>query len=461
MNITVKNIGPLREASFEIGDLTIFCGDNNTGKTYATYALYGFLEYWNERVLFTIERKVIDDLLDNGAVEIPLSDFLSIAPHMLADSCKDYSKNIAEVFASSEKNFTQSHFSIEIDPAAIIPVASYHKTIGAVKQELFSIKKDKDSDTVTVTLLTDSGKMKIHPKNLQYTIGRAFVEIIFGTVIPNPFIASAERTGAAIFRKELNFSRNRLLEQLGAEKDTNPFGLLKKISLDYPLPVKSNVEFTRSLEELSKQDSFLVQEHPDILGQFRDIIGGEYSVNQNDELFYIPSLSSKIKLRMDESSSAVRALLDVGFYLNHVARKGDLLMIDEPELNLHPSNQRKIARLFTQLANIGIKVFITTHSDYIIKEINTLIMLNQKTTHSNAVANEFCYLEREFISSDKLRVYIAEKAQICPDGQKRRGQYQTLTEADIDPIEGIEARSFDETINDMNRIQDALIWGEE
>ena len=51
-------------------------------------------------------------------------------------------------------------------------------------------------------------------------------------------------------------------------------------------------------------------------------------------------------------------------------------MVDEPELNLHPANQRRIARLFACLVNLGVKVFITTHSDYIVKELNTLIMLN-------------------------------------------------------------------------------------
>ena len=56
-------------------------------------------------------------------------------------------------------------------------------------------------------------------------------------------------------------------------------------------------------------------------------------------------------------------------------------MIDEPELNLHPDNQRRIARLLARLVNLGIKVFITTHSSYIIKELNTLIMLNRDEPH--------------------------------------------------------------------------------
>ncbi len=82
-------------------------------------------------------------------------------------------------------------------------------------------------------------------------MGEALKEIVFGRLFPRPFIASAERTGAAIFRKELNFARNRLLEQMSSmEKDINPFELLNKVYSDYALPVKKNVDF----EGLKKND---------------------------------------------------------------------------------------------------------------------------------------------------------------------------------------------------------------
>ena len=162
---------------------------------------------------------------------------------------------------------------------------------------------------------------------------------------------------------------------------------------------------------------------------------------------------------MDESSSAVRSLLDIGFYLRHVASPGDLLMVDEPELNLHPENQRRVARLFARLVNIGIKVFITTHSDYIIKELNTLIMLNQGGERLKTIAEQELYEEVELLAPEKVRVYIAQEALIKLDGAKRRTRCQTLVQADIDSKLGIEAKSFDKTIEDMNRIQEEIVWG--
>ena len=53
MKIKLQNLGILKTAEFELGDLTIICGKNNTGKTYAVYTLYGFLRLW--RNIISIE----------------------------------------------------------------------------------------------------------------------------------------------------------------------------------------------------------------------------------------------------------------------------------------------------------------------------------------------------------------------------------------------------------------------
>ena len=43
MRFGIKNLGPIKDANIEIGDLTIICGKNNCGKTYLTYSIYIFL----------------------------------------------------------------------------------------------------------------------------------------------------------------------------------------------------------------------------------------------------------------------------------------------------------------------------------------------------------------------------------------------------------------------------------
>jgi hypothetical protein len=289
-------------------------------------------------------------------------------------------------------------------------------------------------------------------------IGVALKEIVFGSIFPRPFIASAERTGAAIFRKDLNFARNKLFESMSkVDKDVDSLDIFFQLKSDYSMPVRANVDFTRQLESLAKEESFIAKDYPEVLSQFESIIGGEYLVTKNDELYYVPK-GKRARLTMDESSSSVRSLLDIGFYIRHVASKSDILIIDEPELNLHPSNQRSIARLIAQLVNLGVKVFITTHSDYIIRELNTMIMLSCDDDRIRSIATLENYSVLELLDPSKVKVFIAEKCLVKLNGMARKTKINTLVKARVDYRTGIEARCFDDSINEINRIQDEIVW---
>ena len=462
MKVKIKNLGILKQAEFSLGDLTIICGGNNTGKTYATYALFGFLDNWRRLLTgprFGLKEK-IDQLLSDGVISLDLQEYVQQCESILTTGCQRYVQQIPEVFAANEERFKNVDFQIELNFDNIQFQNKYERKISTATWEIISISKRENEPYLSITLLTEKEKINLPVHFLEDIISDSIQDIIFSQFFPRPFIASAERTGAAIFRKELNFARNRLLEEISKNSNFNPRELLFNVSQDYALPVKKNVDFTRQIETIVKKTSFIAENHPSILEDFADIIGGQYMITSNDELYYIPK-GKKLRLSMDESSSAVRSLLDIGFYLRHEARIGDLLIVDEPELNLHPENQRRIAKLFARLINIGIKVFITTHSDYIIKEINTLIMLNHNKPHLKQIAAEEGYRQEELLSANQVKVYIAEEALKMLKGQKRKTKFHTLNPAKIDHEMGIEARSFDTTIENMNRIQTAIIWGEE
>ncbi|MTJ06680.1 AAA family ATPase [Anabaena sp. UHCC 0204] len=463
MKIKVKNLGALREAEFTLGDLTIICGGNNTGKTYATYALFGFLYTWRRMLSIQINNDKIEKLLADGVIHLDIQEYVKKTEQIITKACHSYTQELPKIFAAPTDKFKQTEFniSLEIKNENINLASKFDLTMRAANAELFSITKSEENTELVVTLLVEKDKVKIPAEIIERIISDAIKDIIFDQFFPRPFIASAERTGAAIFRKELNFAKNRLLEEMGqADKNLDTMELLLKEYDDYALPIKTNVDFTRKLETIIKKNSFITDKYPDVLADFTDIIGGEYTVTRNDELYYVPK-GKRVKLSMDESSSAVRSLLDIGFYLRHEAQHGDLLMVDEPELNLHPENQRRVARLFARLVNLGIKVFITTHSDYIIKELNILIMLNHDKLHLKRIAEQEGYRTEELIAAEKIKVYIAEEADIKLEGNTRKTKCQTLTPADINPELGIEARSFDTTIETMNRIQEAIVWGEE
>ena len=455
LTVQLKNIGILKQAEFSLGDLTLICGENNTGKTYAACALYGFLKSRDDFVHFPISDDHIYSLLTEGLLRIDLAKYVNMADQVLTEACKLYTQQLDKIFAAPEDGFHNSKLSLQIG------TINFHNR--GVKGKwhtppFINYEKEMRGEELIVNLVMEREE-KIDPDSVKTRLRSIINNIIFFDSFPQPFICSAERTGAATFRTELSFARDRLLKEMSqVDKNMDMRELLFTGYQRYPSPIEDNVNFMRQLENVAKRKSFIAKEHPEILEDFTDIAGGTYAITSNDQLYYIPK-GTRSKLTMVESSSTARALLDLSFYLNCIAEKGDLLMVDEPELSLHPENQRRIARLFARLANIGVKVFVTTHSDYIVKELNTLIMLNHDTPHLKRVAEENGYQDSELINADQVKVYTAEEALMpLEEGQKRRRREHTLVPANIDPEFGIEVGSFDETIDAMNKIQRDIVW---
>lgn len=389
MDITLKNLGPISEANFTVGDLTVICGKNNTGKTYITYVTYGFLDYWDAGWPEVVFPTGFEGLK-------PLETY---AIRLLDAACKEYSRLwIPRIFHNNK--FMSSNFYLEDDI-----------------NETHDVKSK-------------------NPK-----------------VLPKAFIASAERTGAALFQREVDFTRSRLIDLL-KETTINPQQLLGRFTAEYPLPVKHNIDFIRDLPNIVSKQSDFSEEHPEIIAALIDITGGDYQVNNAGGINYSPANQPDLKLNLAQSSSTVRSLVDIIFYLRHVAKKGDLLMVDEPELNLHPENQRKIARFFAMLINAGIRVFITTHSDYIIKEFNALLLLNKEDERLQQIAKREGYQTNELLKPEQLNIYMT-----VPDTTVIDRKAYTLVPAKITAENGIELKTFDDTIEDMNRIQDEIVWG--
>jgi AAA ATPase domain len=447
MKIQVKNLGPLKEAEFEVADLTIICGGNNTGKTYATYALFGFLNTWREMVPIDIDPEVINKLMNNGTASINLIEYFEQQQTIIDEICRKYSDKLPTIFAASHEYFSKASFKAIVDLEGIddLKTLSIEEGIMISNYHSLSIIKKMNDLTLDVVLYSHDKSPNEPEVDPSYFISDSIKNILFSKIIQSAFISSVERTGISIFRKEIDVSRNILLENMSAASTpVQKLYLFNNGYENYPLPIQFGIKFNREMGWRFLRHSS--DKYKDILDDFADMINGEYKLN-NDKIYYSPINNPDVQLSMYESSSSVRSLLDLGFYLRHHMDRKSLLIIDEPELNLHPENQRKIARLLARLVNIGIKVFITTHSDYIIKELNTLIMLNHDKPHLKKIAEEEGYKPEELIAAERIKAYIAENS--------------TLVPANIDPEMGIEARSFDTTIEDMNRIQEAIVWGEE
>ena len=113
LKIELKNLGILKHAEFSLGDLTVICGKNNTGKTYTAYALYGFLNSWRNFIRFPVSDAQIHRLLTDGGIKIDLGEHVERANRVLTNACKRYTDQLDTVFAAREGQFRDSKFHIQ------------------------------------------------------------------------------------------------------------------------------------------------------------------------------------------------------------------------------------------------------------------------------------------------------------------------------------------------------------
>ena len=117
MKICLNNLGPIDKAEFSLGDFTVICGKNNTGKTYVTYVLYCFLDFWNNEYRLPIDKSIMDELFSNGSISLDLQKFITQANEILKRAAKEFSSPhiMARVFAADRERFEDTNISIELD----------------------------------------------------------------------------------------------------------------------------------------------------------------------------------------------------------------------------------------------------------------------------------------------------------------------------------------------------------
>ncbi len=424
MKFQFEKLGALdKQTEIELGDLTILCGANNTGKTYTTRAIYGFLKMWQSHIDFKIADAQIQSLFQNGVLKIELTALEKEIPQILDALSKEYTLSLPRLFNASEDFFSQTAFHALKNGYQPNYQKALHLSAGSATKDVLNIFKDKDSTILFVSLLVEDKNLIPHAFVVKKFLNKGLGQALLGDYFAKPFLITSERIGITLFHKVLN---------------TNEGDSFSR----YAHPLKDNIDFVRDIVDVhSKQKSALIKEHPEFASLLKDIVGGEYTVANNQIFFSFLKDTQIIQIPVNNGSATVASQVEINFYLNCLAKKGDILLFDEPEQYLHPANQRKMARLFVRLVKAGVKVFITTQSDYLIKELNHLILLGNEFEDKDEIMTKYQYTEKDVLDESLVKAYVAEK--------------QSLFPTVIDEM-GIEVDSFDHEINEMNRMYNEM-----
>ena len=443
----ISNLGPIREAEIALNDLTIIAGKNNSGKTYISYALYGFLEYTYDRAThFSAIKhfnnlkpeKIVDALVDKGIfhIQITRAELGEIKNKVTGKISKGLFDRVHDFFSTSQDYFKNTSILITDDAIE----STHAKIVGNKENQKEIISINYENDKLTFQL---QGIQKIEKHFLENLIGSVFLRFL----LPKKkiHIESAERFGISLFYREMDFAKNEMVEILqkmatNKKSKLSPFQFLDKVASRYAKPIQDNIDYIRDLEGLTRHKS----EFETLANFISEMMGKvKYQATATGiRLISKRKKDNKFNIPLHLASSSARGLVGLYFYFKHIAQKGDWLIIDEPESHFNPENQIQIARLLAMCVNKGIKVLVTTHSDYFIREINNLIMLNQNFDDKQGFLKDYReYNQTMCLSEEKVNGYI------CENG--------TLRECQKDKF-GIEMDNFDEVIIKSSKISRRL-----
>ena len=258
---------------------------------------------------------------------------------------------------------------------------------------------------------------------------------IFG--INNIYFFPAERSGAVLFYKQLFQSGNDILRKFELSRDVD---ILKDVS-NYPEPINEYMKFlNRDFENRNETEIY-----KNVFVNIEDIIDGEILV-RDDKILY--KNKKDFELEMGLVSSTVKTLVGFYLYIKYCAKEGDIIFIDEIELNLHPRNQLELIKLFNILTKYGIKFIVSTHSPLIMQEINNMILYEEKKKNSNIekVNIEYNVNQNYGIDKDDINVWFLN------DG--------TVNELKVDE-EGVETSTFNKVVAKMNNFYQDLYFLDE
>ncbi|WP_437752961.1 AAA family ATPase [Sorangium sp. So ce1389] len=404
MKITFSNLGTIKRTTLDLAPLTVIIGPNNSGKTYVAYATYGLFLGGEER---TFPRLINPRVATRGdALQIPIDkQFEGAVAHWIRARSELLDGRLETFFQdSSGKLFSKTRLRLDIEPAEVRAAVE-----GTVKRW---------SDPTQISLESGTVSIAIDDTRLPGTYWRAFMSHLMRELLPEPLLLPAERNAFIITYKMLANRRYKLLKD--AQREIFARRSVTKRQLDllreqgevrYPRPVEDFLDFLTDVE-LSAGP---LPRGKSPFHALADAI--EQKIQRGNRTRLKPTRLGGQEIKVDvkrglsidlyNASSSIKQLAPLLLYLRFRAAPNDFLIIDEPEMGLHPESQARLLEALAILVNLGVRVLVTTHSPYIMAHLNNLAHGDVEHPRRLEAQAPVLYLgdERAFLPMSKISAY--------------------------------------------------------
>jgi len=350
---------------------------------------------------------------------------------------------------SSQKIFNKTKFQLTISEAIITSAIT-----SAIKKISTEDKIKFDYEEGFLFLYLDPQVYGNYDDYDDFTINHArhFLGVIFRLINQNTFSYAlplpAERNVFINTYKMLANRRYKFLKDRDRMLFSDHRSIQRQLELSqaqgdihYPQPVEDFLDFLSDIELENKPDP-----DPDNKNEFQKLADQieEHIQNKNKTKFKKTKFGGReikvsvkrgLEIDLYNASSSIKQLAPILLYLRYRAKAGDFLVIDEPEMNLHPESQVKLLEALAILVNLGVRVLLTTHSPYLMAHLNNIVNGNHQDQDILEAQAQSLYLQdsQAFLKMEQVSAYEMKNNKLISLHDPDYGiRWDTLSDVSVD-----------------------------
>ena len=415
LELTVSNFGPIAEASIELRPMSVFVGPSNTGKSCMAaliYALHRFFNGYSANANYNSARgarslakkfgvtgmqEMFLNLETTPSIHLqePVAGLVRQSLNEVAPLGKILDGEMTRCFGTGRaqdlirySSGGRADFSLRGTTSTGTGRNDPFAYSVAVKQETElqasipgsmpeRIEAENIPPPVASWLFSPEGLMKDKTRDTTERVLTGFLKTLVSACIPS-IVGPVARPAHYLPADRAGVMHAHQVAVRGLIAGASRTGLGR----DAPMPILSGVlgDFMEQLVALADPSMREQDEDYDHLARNLEqtLLRGAVRVEQspvNYPAFVFQPDGWKRDLPLMNASSMVSELAPVVLYLRHVVQRGDLLIIEEPESHLHPAMQVEFTRQLAAAVQSGVRVIITTHSEWVLEELANLVRL--------------------------------------------------------------------------------------
>ena len=378
MKLSIKNIGKLKEADVEINGITVITGENDTGKSTVGKVLWSVFNSF-----FEIKKQIRTDKISSILEELRrVSSIQDIRNNLVHSSIVEYDLDLNDFLKQLEKKLEVLNDVRGLDDESKDELKDTLKKIkkrinlsdDEIMKEITQINFNKEFNSQINNLnFLEEGNidLKIKNKNINLIISNDKIQIKdFFSLYENVMLLDNPRIID-------NLSENIILSA------NKIFSIIENLHNSKFISMLRNDKSSTATDNiLNEEKLFKIEE------KLNKIVDGKFLKKDFGVYFYRNKSGKEINIKNLSTGFKVFSIIKLLIQNNQLSENGTIIL-DEPEIHLHPEWQLKFAELIVLLQKeFGMHILLTTHSPYFLNAIEV-------------------FSERHKID-DKCKYYVAE-----------------------------------------------------